>query len=198
MLTVENQGGHGAIEVCLDDGGSCTNTNRIAVAQGQCGAGVKGCTTTIETTKSEVADGLKIVWSALLDVLGESSYLATAYTCSPGSKGCTSSKTTHMAKLNTAKTQIQTVIKVDAKSDSITIGGTFSKDMPVTGLGDCIPDGNNRETDLRRVRSCECQCTLDNNSPVRSESGRKEHQERLVDVGGGVSGFDSGGEALDW
>ena len=134
MLTVENQGGHGAIEVCLDDGGPCTNTNRIAVAQGQCGAGVEGCTHIIETTKSEVADGLKIVWSAG-HTGPDQSYLATAYSCSPGSKGCTTGKTTHMAKLNTAKTQIQTVIKVDANSDSATIGGTFAKDMPVTGCG---------------------------------------------------------------
>ena len=63
------------------------------------------------------------------------SYLATAYTCSPGSKGCTTGKTGHMAKLNANKTQIQTVIKFDANSDSATIGGTFSKDMPETAGG---------------------------------------------------------------
>ena len=40
-----------------------------------------------------------------------------------------------MAKLNANKTQIQTVIKFDANSDSATIGGTFSKDMPETAGG---------------------------------------------------------------
>ena len=136
-LTVENQGGHGAIEVCLDDGQACTNTNRIAVAQGQCKAGVGSCTQTIVSTKSEVADGLKIVWSAG-HTGPDQSYLATAYTCSPGSKGCTTGKTGHMAKLSDDKTQIQTVIKFDANSDSATISGTFSKDKPETaGVNYC-------------------------------------------------------------
>ena len=151
-LTVENQGGHGAIEVCSNRFPvlPCTNIHRIAVAQGQCGAGVEGCTTTIVSTKSEAADGFKVVWSAL-NTGTQQSYLATAYTCSPGSRGCTSSKTTHMAKLNANKTQIQTVIKFDANSDTATIGGTFSKDMPETaGVNYCwaggFVEGNVRAT----------------------------------------------------
>ena len=131
-LTVENQGGHGAIEVCLDDGQACTNTNRIAVAQGQCKAGVGSCTQTIVSTKSEVANGLKIVWSAK-HTGTQQSYLSSAYSCSPGNKGCTTGKTTHMAKLSDDGRSIQTVIKVDANSDTATIGGTFSKDKPETG-----------------------------------------------------------------
>ena len=134
-LTVENQGGHGAIEVCFDDVLPCTGIHRIAVAQGQCKAGVGSCTAyALNLSKNTAADGFKVVWSAK-HTGTQQSYLATAYTCSPGSRGCTSSKTTHMAKLNANKTQIQTVIKFDANSDSATIGGTFSKDMPETAGG---------------------------------------------------------------
>ena len=153
MLTVENQGGHGAIEVCLDDGQACTNTNRIAVAQGQCKTGVGSCTQTIVSTKSEVANGLKIVWSALHTGPNQS-YLATAYTCSPGSKGCTTGKTGHMAKLNANKTQIQTVIKFDANSDSATIGGTFSKDMPETAGVNYCDDGGVDVSDFSQASAC--------------------------------------------
>ena len=51
-----------------------------------------------------------------------------------------------MAKLNANKTQIQTVIKFDANSDTATIGGTFSKDMPETaGVNYCTANLNTRE-----------------------------------------------------
>ena len=195
MLTVENQGGHGAIEVCLDDGQACTNTNRIAVAQGQCKTGVGSCTQTIETTKSEVADGLKIVWSAL-HTGPDQSYLATAYTCSPGSKGCTTGKTGHMAKLNANKTQIQTVIKFDANSDSATIGGTFSKDMPETaggGVNYCydgkaLKVGNVRATGPTAAACQDGMNELAGSCPVGvsiSVCGSQQHQ-ALYSPGSGV------------
>ena len=173
-LTVENQGGHGAIEVCSNRFPvlPCTNTNRIAVAQGQCGAGVKGCTTTIESTKSEAADGFKVVWSAL-NTGTQQSYLSTAYTCSPGSKGCTTGKTGHMAKLNANKTQIQTVIKFDANSDSATIGGTFSKDMPETaggGVNYCW-DGGFVEGNVRATGPNAAACQADINALVTQYGG---------------------------
>ena len=165
-LTVENQGGHGAIEVCSNRfSDHCTNKTRLGVAQGQCGAGVKGCTTTIESTKSEVANGLKVVWSAL-NTGTQQSYLATAYTCSPGSKGCTTGKTGHMAKLNANKTQIQTVIKFDANSDSATIGGTFSKDMPETAGVNYCWDGGFKEGNVRATGPNAAACQADINALV--------------------------------
>jgi hypothetical protein len=191
-LTVENQGGHGAIEVCLDDGQACTNTNRIAVAQGQCKAGVGSCTQTIETTKSEVANGLKIVWSALHTGPNQS-YLATAYTCSPGSKGCTTGKTDHMAKLNAAKTQIQTVIKVDANSGSATIGGTFSKDKPETGgVNYCWNGGAFSEGNVKATGPFAAACQADINALVaqfgvrarNSSAGRNAHNRIFSFTGG--------------
>ena len=59
-LTVENQGGHGAIEVCFDD---VLCIHRIAVAQGQCKAGVGSCTAyALNLSKNTAADGFKVVW----------------------------------------------------------------------------------------------------------------------------------------
>jgi len=133
-VNVENRGGHGAIEVCVNSPDQpCTAATRIAVAEGQCG-GPASCKGSATIDKSIAAQGLKIVWTAG-HVGTEQSYLASAYSCSPGSKGCTSSKTTHMAKLDDTKTRIETTIKVDLNSETATIGATFSKEKPETGGG---------------------------------------------------------------
>ena len=173
-LTVENQGGHGAIEVCLDDVLPCTNIHpHCSSTRTVQGGGWKLHSTTIEIiAKSEAADGFKVVWSAL-HTGTQQSYLATAYTCSPGSKGCTTGKTGHMAKLNANKTQIQTVIKFDANSDSATIGGTFSKDMPETaggGVNYCW-DGGFVEGNVRATGPNAAACQADINALVTQYGG---------------------------
>ena len=182
-LTVENQGGHGAIEVCSNRlSGHCTNETRIAVAQGQCGAGVEGCTTTIIVPKSFAADGFKVVWSAG-HTGTQQSYLATAYTCSPGSKGCTSSKATHSAIQDLEFLRMQRVIKFDANSDTATIGGTFSKDRRETvggGANYCfvptlIGYGNLMKNEVQGNAACQAAVNAYAVGCVAAEQGEPGH-----------------------
>ena len=127
-INVEQTGGHGAIEVySIPDCEDCAS-DRIAVAQGQC-TGADSCNASITVTGAEAADGIKVVWSA--KNLGQKDYyLASAYSCSPGSTGCTSNRTDYMYRSNGESTQASATFKVEPTAGSITIGGSFSENKP--------------------------------------------------------------------
>jgi len=127
-INVEQTGGHGAIEVySIPDCEDCAS-DRIAVAQGQC-TGPASCNASITVTGAEAADGIKVVWSAK-HLPGKDFYLASAYTCSPGSTGCTSNRIDYRYTTNKESTQASATFKVEPTAGSITIGGSFSENKP--------------------------------------------------------------------
>jgi hypothetical protein len=139
-INVEQTGGHGAIELYLADDLS----NRIAVAEGQC-TGDDSCNASITVAANKAAEGIKVVWSA--KHLGQKDYyLASAYTCSPGSTGCTSNRIDYRYTTNKESTQASATFKVEPTAGSITIGGSFSENKPAGagtgGVNYCMqPDG---------------------------------------------------------
>ena len=135
-INVEQTGGHGAIELYLAS--DLTNT-RIAVAEGQC-TGPDSCNDSIQVPYASTADGIRVVWSA--KHLGQKDYyLASAYTCSPGSKGCTSNRYTRcqggadVDDVGRSFGQCSRTFKVEPTAGSITIGGSFTTQQPTDGQG---------------------------------------------------------------
>ena len=154
-INVEQKGGHGAIEVYL-----ASDDKRIAVAEGQC-TGPESCNASITVDRASAADGIKVVWSAK-NLGPKDYYMASAYTCSPGSTGCTSNRIEWMQQ-KVAGTQAKATFKVDTTNGSITIGGSFSVDKPAGGVNYCMQEhgsgtGLLKEGDV--IGSAACQATM--------------------------------------
>jgi len=136
-INVEQTGGVGAIELYLAS--DLTNT-RIAVAEGQC-TGPDSCNASITVAANKAAEGIKVVWSAG-HLPGKDYYLASAYTCSPGSTNCNSGNRytrcqggADVDDVGRSFGQCSRTFKVEPTAGSITIGGSFTTQQPTDGQG---------------------------------------------------------------